>query len=149
MSSSANARSTAYNERRTAATSGAKPRVTTARAGAKERPDSSGDVLPEDSASNAPKRKSDSGVSEMHSWRRHTESETQRTRSQVLKRESIRVTKAGSVDGPAENSNGSRIKPTPVQRAESATSRMDDSASAHPRKQEGPGRPTMLLEYHS
>ena len=53
MSSIGNARSAAYNDRRTAATSGAKPRAPSARADAKERPDSRGELFPQDSASNA------------------------------------------------------------------------------------------------
>ncbi|KAL9610561.1 MAG: hypothetical protein Q9167_004742 [Letrouitia subvulpina] len=151
MSSSANARNAAYNERRTAATSGAKPRVTTARAGAKERPDSSGDVLPEDSASNAPVRKSDSGLSGMHSWRRHTETETQKTRSQVVKRESIRVRRASPVDDSAENNNASRMNATTARELERTTSRIDDRVNVNPRKHEGPGlwKPQASLIEHT
>lgn len=52
MSSAGNARSAAYNDRRTAATSSAKPRAPSARADAKERPDSRGELFPQDSASN-------------------------------------------------------------------------------------------------
>lgn len=52
MSSAGNARRAAYNDRRTAATSGAKPRAPSARADAKERPDSRGELFPQDSASN-------------------------------------------------------------------------------------------------
>lgn len=53
MSSAGNARSAAYNDRRTAATSGAKPRAPSARADVRERPDSRGELFPQDSASNA------------------------------------------------------------------------------------------------
>ena len=53
MSSAGNARSAAYSERRTAATSGAKPRAPSARVDNKERPDSRGELFPQDSASNA------------------------------------------------------------------------------------------------
>lgn len=52
MSSAGNARSAAYNDRRTAATTSAKPRAPSARADAKERPDSQGELFPQDSASN-------------------------------------------------------------------------------------------------
>ena len=62
MSSAGNARSAAYNERRTTATSGAKPRVPSARADAKDRPDSQNEVFPQDSASNTGSRRAGSGA---------------------------------------------------------------------------------------
>ncbi len=63
MSSSANARSVAENSRRPSTTTGAKIRAPSSRVNAKERPLSSGEVIPEDSASNAPHRRSVSGTS--------------------------------------------------------------------------------------
>jgi hypothetical protein len=63
MSSSANARSVAENSRRPSTTTGAKIRAPSSRVNAKERPLSSGEVIPEDSASNAPHRRSASGTS--------------------------------------------------------------------------------------
>lgn len=53
MSTTGNARSAAYTDRRTAATSGAKPRAPSARADTKERPESRSELFPQDSASNA------------------------------------------------------------------------------------------------
>ena len=61
MSTSADARITTDAGRRPSTTSGAKFRVPTSRPSAKERPYSSGEVVPEDSASNGPSRKSVTG----------------------------------------------------------------------------------------
>lgn len=61
MSTSANARTAAESSRRPS-TSGAKFRAPLSRVAAKERQFSSGEVIPEDSASNAPFRRSASGV---------------------------------------------------------------------------------------
>ncbi|KAI4245946.1 MAG: hypothetical protein L6R40_002162, partial [Gallowayella cf. fulva] len=90
MASSANPRSTAYNDRRTAATSGAKPRVPSSRAAAKERPTSSGDIIPEDSASNAPHRPAASY--RVNGYSRNTaERQTERIQSQVTTRERLQM----------------------------------------------------------
>ena len=61
MSSFLNARNTAENARRPSTTSGAKARGPSSRVATKEKPLSSGEVIPEDSASNAPPRR---GVSD-------------------------------------------------------------------------------------
>lgn len=62
MSTSANARTAAESHRRLSAASGAKFRAPSSRLGARDRPLSSGDVIPEDSASNGPHRRSASGA---------------------------------------------------------------------------------------
>lgn len=62
MSTTANARNTAESSRRLSATSGAKSRPPSSRLGARERPLSSAEVIPKDSASNGPHRRSASGA---------------------------------------------------------------------------------------
>ena len=62
MSTTANARNAAEHSRRAPATSGSQSRVSTSRLGAKERPLSSAEVIPDDSASNGPHGRSASGA---------------------------------------------------------------------------------------
>ena len=66
MSTSTNARNAADNSRRPSATSGAKSRVPSSRVAAKETLLSSGEVIPEDSASNHPHRRNASGTSKVN-----------------------------------------------------------------------------------
>ena len=61
MSTTINAQNTSESNRRPTATSGAQSRASSSRLGARERPLSSAEVIPEDSASNGPNRKSASG----------------------------------------------------------------------------------------
>ncbi|KAL8676159.1 MAG: hypothetical protein Q9186_007290, partial [Xanthomendoza sp. 1 TL-2023] len=105
MSSTANPGSTAYNDRRTAATSGAKPRVPSSRAAAKERPISSGDIVPEDSASNAPQRSTTSHRVNGYS-RNTTERQTARLQSQVTTRERLQVWTKSPIKSYAVDGNG-------------------------------------------
>ena len=65
MSTTANARVAAENSRRSSGPSGAKSRAPSSRLGARERPLSSAEVIPEDSASNGPRR-SASGAQKMN-----------------------------------------------------------------------------------
>ncbi|KAL9003124.1 MAG: hypothetical protein Q9188_003988 [Gyalolechia gomerana] len=90
MSTSANPRSAAHNDRRGTTTSGAKPRVPSSRAAGKERPTASGELLPDDSASNAPQRSNTSHRVNGYS-RNTTERQSARIRSQVTTRESLQV----------------------------------------------------------
>ncbi|KAL8841844.1 MAG: hypothetical protein Q9176_003031 [Flavoplaca citrina] len=89
MSSSANPRNNAYNDRRNG-TAGTKPRLPSSRATAKERPGSSGDVVPDDSASNAPYRPNPSYKTDGYS-RNTTERQTSRIKSQLTTRETLQV----------------------------------------------------------
>ena len=66
MSTTTNARKTAENSRRPSATSGSQSRAPSSRLGAKERPLSSAEVIPEDSASNGPRRKTASATQKMN-----------------------------------------------------------------------------------
>ncbi|KAL8653208.1 MAG: hypothetical protein Q9226_003939, partial [Calogaya cf. arnoldii] len=90
MSSSVNPRNTAYSDRRNNGTTGAKPRLPSSRATAKERPSSSGDIVPDDSASNAPQRPNPSYRTNGYS-RNATERQTSRVQSQLTTRESLHV----------------------------------------------------------
>lgn len=89
MASSVNPRSAAYNDRRNG-TAGTKPRLPSSRTTAKERPISSGDIVPEDSASNAPQRPNPSYRTNGYS-RNTTERQTTRIQSQLTTRESLHV----------------------------------------------------------
>lgn len=62
MSTTTNARKTSENSRRPSATSGTQSRAASSRLGARERTLSSAEVIPEDSASNGPRRKPASGA---------------------------------------------------------------------------------------
>ena len=66
MSTTANARNTAENNGRPSATSGAHPRAPSSRLGAKDRPLSSTEVIPDDSASNGPHRRKASGSQKLN-----------------------------------------------------------------------------------
>ncbi|KAL9600331.1 MAG: hypothetical protein Q9219_003281 [cf. Caloplaca sp. 3 TL-2023] len=106
MSTSANPRSAVYNDRRSAATSGAKPRVPSSRPAGKERPTSSGEVLPDDSASNAPQSSNTSHRINGFS-KNTTERQTARTHSQVTTRENLRIRKKSPMKSPAVDGNES------------------------------------------
>lgn len=103
MSTAANPRSAAHNDRRNATTSGAKPRVPSSRTTTRERPTSSGELLPDDSASNAPQRSNTSHRANGYS-RNTSERQTTRIHSQITTRESLQVRtkspmKSYAVDG--------------------------------------------------
>ncbi|KAL8829208.1 MAG: hypothetical protein Q9170_006277, partial [Blastenia crenularia] len=105
MSTSANPRGTTYNDRRNAATSGAKPRVASSRPATRERPISSGEVQPDDSASNAPQKPN--AAHRVNGYSRNTiERQTARIRSQVTTKESLQVRKKSPVKGYALDGNG-------------------------------------------
>ncbi|KAL8931445.1 MAG: hypothetical protein Q9211_006957, partial [Gyalolechia sp. 1 TL-2023] len=104
MSTSANPRSAAPSDRRGTATSGAKPRVSSSRAAGKERPSSSGELLPDDSASNAPQTSHTTHRVNGHS-RNTTERQTARIHSKVTTRESLQVRTKSPVKSYAVHGN--------------------------------------------
>ena len=90
MSTSANARNTAGNSKRPSATSSAQSRAPSSRLGARERPLSSAEVIPEDSASNGPHRNSASGAQKVNGSTT-TYSERQTGRVHLATRENLQV----------------------------------------------------------
>ena len=89
MSTTTNARNPADSSRRPT-TSGTKSRVPSSRVAAKERGLSSGEVIPEDSASNPPHRRSASGTSKVNGSTRGI-SERQKERVHLVTRENLQV----------------------------------------------------------
>ena len=100
MSASASNRHAADTSRRPSTTSGAKLRGPSSRVATKERPLSSGEVIPEDSASNAAPRKS---ASEAHkvNGRSRTASERQTGRAQLATRDNFQIRTRSPVKVPA------------------------------------------------
>ena len=90
MSTTANARNTAGNSKRPSATSGAQSRANSSRLGARERPLSSAEVIPEDSASNGPHRNSASGAQKVNGSTT-TYSERQTGKVHLATRENLQV----------------------------------------------------------
>ena len=78
------------NNRRPSTTSGAKPRAPSTRGAPKDRPFSSGEVIPEDSASNAPPRRSVSDAQKVNG-RIKTGSERQTARVHLATRDNLQV----------------------------------------------------------
>ena len=105
MSNSANPRSAPNHDRRTSATASAKPRVPSSRTGTRGRPGSSGEVQPDDSASNAPHRRNPSGAERANgsTW---TTTERQTARVNVTTRENVQLRKWSPVKGSAVNDKG-------------------------------------------
>ncbi|KAL8999912.1 MAG: hypothetical protein Q9169_001318 [Polycauliona sp. 2 TL-2023] len=101
MSSSVNPRNTAFNDRRNG-TAGAKPRLPSSRATARERPTSLGDIGPDDSASNAPYLPNPSYKTNGYS-RNTSERQTGRIQSQLTTRESLHVRAKSPVKNYAVN----------------------------------------------
>lgn len=89
MSSAGNTRSRAEHDR-PSTTFGTKPRGTSTRVGARERPISSGEVIPEDSASNDPRTRTASGSQNANGVSR-TYNERQNGKIQVTTRETLQV----------------------------------------------------------
>ena len=90
MSSFYNARNVEENSRRPSTTLGAKFRAPSSRVGTKERPLSPGEVIPDDSASNAPPRRSVSDVPKINGNSR-TAGERQTGRVHLGTRENLQV----------------------------------------------------------
>lgn len=130
MSASANARNATENTRRPT-TSGAKSRAPSSRVAPKERPFSSGEVIPEDSASNAPPRRSVSDVQRINGESRKA-NERQTARVHLGLRENLQVrtrspVKLHSEDGPNERHSREMF---PVQ----PRSRVADELAPAPKK---------------
>ena len=90
MSNMVNARNSAESSKRPSTSLGAKFRGPSSRVATKDRPLSSGEVIPEDSASNAPPRRSASEVHEINGGSR-TGSERQSGKVQLSVRDSARI----------------------------------------------------------
>ena len=108
MSTSTNARNAADNSRRPSATSGAKSRVPSSRVAAKERPFSSGEVIPEDSASNHPHRRNASGTSKVNGGSGRF-SERQTGRVHLATRDNLQVRTRSPVKVPVRDEADDRI----------------------------------------
>ena len=104
MSSSANPRSAPNNDRRTSATT-AKPRASSSRTGAKGPFGSSGEIQPDDSASNAPHRRKASGRDKAHGSTRTT-TERQTERVNITTKESTRLRVRSPVKASAGDDKG-------------------------------------------
>ena len=99
MSTTANARNTAGNSKRPSTTSGAQSKATSSRLGARERPLSSAEVIPEDSASNGPHRNSASGAQKVNGSST-TYSERQTRRVHLATRENLQVRNRSPIKAP-------------------------------------------------
>lgn len=132
MSTSANARNAAESSRRPSTTSGAKFRPPSSRVAGKERPFSSGEVIPEDSASNAPPRRSASEAHKANGSSR-TVSERQTGRVHLATRDNLQFrtrspVKAPSSDGAVEGDSKERFPARP-------SSRLAEGQAAAPKKE--------------
>ena len=92
MSASVNARNPTYNDHRTSATLGAKPRVSSSRAEAKLRPGVPDDILPHDSINNAGKLRPSSGSYRGSTSVAHSYNERLTERHKVTTNESVQFT---------------------------------------------------------
>ncbi|KAK3176796.1 hypothetical protein OEA41_008121 [Lepraria neglecta] len=108
MSTSTNARNAADNSRRPSAPSGVKSRVPSSRVAAKERPLSSGEVIPEDSASNPPHRRNASGTSKVNGGSGRF-SEWQTGRVHLATRDNLQVRTRSPVKVPVRDEADDRI----------------------------------------
>lgn len=90
MSTTANARNTAGNNKRPSAASAAQSRAHSSRLGARERPLSSAELIPEDSASNGPHSNSASGAQKVNGSTA-THGERQMGRVHLATRENLQV----------------------------------------------------------
>ena len=95
MSASTNPRNGTHNDRRTAATQGTKPRVSSNRAETKATPGD--DVLPHDSISNAGKPRSTAGSFRPNNSAVHTANERSTERYKVTSNESIQLSSRSSL----------------------------------------------------
>jgi len=120
MSTSAQAKNAAESSRRPSTTSSANFRAPSSRVTAKERPFSSGEVIPEDSASNAPSRGSVSEAQKANGSSRAV-SERQIGRVHLATRDNLQVrtrspVKISSGDGPGERGPTERFPVRPSSR---------------------------------
>ena len=108
MSTTTNARTSADSSRRPATTSGTKTRVPSSRLAAKERGLSSGEVIPEDSASNPPHRRTASGTSKVNGSTRGI-SQRQTERVHLVTKENLQVRTKSPVKVPVGDEEEVRI----------------------------------------
>ena len=108
MSTTINARTSADNSRRPSTTSGTKPRVPSSRLAAKERGVASGEVIPEDSASNSPQRRTASGTSKVNGSTRGI-SQRQTERVHLVTKENLQVRTKSPVKVPVGDEEEVRI----------------------------------------
>ena len=131
MSTTTNARNPADSSRRPSTTSGTKARVPSSRVAAKERGLSSGEVIPEDSASNPPHRRSASGTSKVNGSTRGI-SERQKERVHLVTRETLQVRTRSPVKAPIVDGGRDRI-PSDLPSREG--SRASERPASAPRKE--------------
>ncbi|KAK4694803.1 gamma-tubulin complex component 2, partial [Lecanoromycetidae sp. Uapishka_2] len=91
MSTSANARNAAENSRRPSTTTGAKLRAPSSRVAGKDRTFSSSEVIPEDSASNGPHRRTASGASKLNGGSGRSVGGRQTERIHLATRDNLQV----------------------------------------------------------
>lgn len=111
MSASTNPRNGTHNDRRTAATQGTKPRVSSNRAETKVTPGE--DVLPHDSISNAGKPRSTAGSFRPNSSAVHTANERSTERYKVTSNESIQLSSRSSLKPFGANEANAGIPKSP------------------------------------
>lgn len=109
MSTTANARNTAENSRKPTATSGAKSRAPSSRLGARDRPLSAAEVVPEDSASNGPHKRSASAAQKMNGST-GTFGERQTGRVHLATRENLQVRTRSPVKIPRSDGVEDRVR---------------------------------------
>ena len=131
MSTTTNARNPADSSRRPSTTSGTKPRVPSSRVAAKERGLSSGEVIPEDSASNPPHRRTASGTSKVNGSTRGI-SQRQTERMHLVTRENLQVRTKSPVKAPVGNEEEDVI---PSDLPSRQGSRATDRPAPAPRKE--------------
>ena len=108
MSTSANARIATESNKRPSTASGAKSRTNSSRVAPRERPFSSGEVIPEDSASNASPRRSASGAHKLDGGNK-VDSKRQTGRIHLSSRDNLQLrtrspVKISTGDGASERS---------------------------------------------
>lgn len=117
MSASVNARNATYNDRRTSATLGAKPRVSSSRAEAKLRPGIHDDALPHDSINNAGKLRPSSGSYRGSTSVAHSYNERLTERHKVTTNETVQLTSRSPLrtrGSSEENAGIERISRAPM-----------------------------------
>lgn len=99
MSNAGHGRTRTEHDRGPSTTFGARSRATFSRMGARERPPSSGEVIPEDSASNGPHRRAPSGSQRPNGLAKDS-SEQHKTNLRVTTRDSLQMRTRSPVKGP-------------------------------------------------
>ena len=131
MSTTTNARTSADSSRRPSTTSGTKSRVPSSRLAAKERGLSSGEVIPEDSASNPPHRRTASETSKVNGSTRGI-SQRQTERVHLVTKENLQVRTKSPVKVPVGDEEEVRI---PLDLPSRQGSRATERPAPAPRKE--------------